>query len=244
MAEITALVAYYGQVNTLLPTMNSNPANRPGYLVKTVDSIRPLAGHVFLGVHARDSTVPEIAGATQVLFDCAPHFLPAALLRWAQRRLGQFPGNLYYTEADQVLHCTPEVLSVVEGDTYLVPHRLAQLGQCGEARGYGPVVDWKGGRWELDNGAPEGESFYHPQSADFETNRCLQYGAAFLCTRELLARTTFTDSFPDRPLEHASGFDISAAGHALKTSRWQEFFVEHLSGYEIAERLGGRDVVR
>ncbi len=244
MAEpISALVAYYGKANPGLPTVHSNPDNRPGYLQRTVDSLRPLVGTgpIVLGVHADDGTVPEIPDTYRVGFHCAPHFVPATLLRWAQANMDWFPGNIYYTEADQVLHyTTPDVFSVVACDTYLVPHRVAKLGQHGEARGFGPTVDRGGELWELDNGQPEGDGFYHPHADDFEINRCLQYGAAFLCTQELLAKTTFVDSFPDRPLEHAGGFDISAAGYAIKTSFWQEFFVEHLSGYEINERTGGR----
>ena len=254
MKAIAALVAYYGQHNPHLPTTHSNPVNRPGYLAQTVDSLRSLASDIVIGTHVHDSTVPAIPGVRRRVFNCAPHFIPASLLRWAQDRLDQFPGDIYYTEADQVLRWAPEVLSVVSGDSYLVPHRIAQMGQGGERRAFGPVVEWAGGppgsRWELDNGAVQpalhGEpaGFYHPLATDTETTRCLQYGAAFLCTPELLAKTTFTDSFPDRPLEHASGFDISATGYALKTSNWQEFFVVHLSGYEITEGLGGRSVVR
>jgi hypothetical protein len=125
------------------------------------------------------------------------------------------------------VHYVPEVFSAVEGDSYLVPHRLEPKRETAMgAIQRGPDV----GTWVIANGYPEGEGFYHPHSDDFETNRFEQYGAAYLCTRELLRKVTFTDSFPDRPLEHASGFDISATGHALKTSNWQQFFVEHLSG--------------
>lgn len=239
VSPVTALVPYYGYRKMESNWALSNPMNRPGYLERTVASLRRLGGEIIIGTLVDDPTLPVIDGTRRIRFDCSPYLLPAHLLRWAQGWLDQFPGDIYYTEADQVLHYDPAVLSVVKGSDYLVPHRLEQVGQHGEGV-RDLAVDWNGVRWAVSNGRPEGEGYYHPHSDDFETNHFIQYGAAYLCSKELLAKAVFTDSLQDRPLEHSSGFDISAAGHALKTSDWQQFFVEHLSGYETNEREAGR----
>lgn len=232
---VTVLIPYYSQYE---PGAHSEPSNRPGYLERTVDSVAPLADRVIVAVVAGEQALPSVHAATLELH-CAPRFLPVSLLRWAQANLGPGPDRVFFTEADQVLHYDPAVLAAVQGGDYLVPHRLEELGQLGEGADRGPVVEHAGKQWVLPNGTPEGDGFYHPQDPGFEMNRFLQYGAAFLAGRDLLAEAAFTDS-DDRPLEHGGGFCMSAAGNALKTSDWERFWVEHLSGHEHNERLGGR----
>ena len=231
--RVTALVPYYSGYH---PHAHSRLENRPGYLRQTVKSVLPLTRRIIVGAVKGEAALPDVLAGVN-FFDCEPQLLPLNLLRWAQAELD---GDLvYYTEADQVLHCQPSALQPAWMLNYLVPHRLEELGVLGEGADRGLNVSFDGRAWVLPNGAPHGTGLYHPSDADPETNRFLQYGGAWLATRELLARAAFTDDV-QWPLEHAAGFAMTAAGHCMKTSDWQEFFVEHLSGHEHNERLGGR----
>jgi len=217
--NITALVPYYGGQSTAAP---SSAGNRPGYLLQTLASLTGFATQVFAGLAAHDTNVPE-GSYTPVYLDCEPKFLPATLMRWAQK---QAPGDLFYaTEADQVLHYDPAVIKAVTGDIYLVPHRLEQLGPAGQGAHRGDVVTYDGRHWVFANGSPEGEGYYHPRGSP------ANFGGGFLATRELFTNTTFIDS-DDSPVEHATGHCMSWVGYPQKTSSWQQFWVEHLSGYE------------
>ena len=232
--RVTALVPYYSGYH---PHAHSRLENRPGYLIRTLASLIPLTDHVIVGTVSGERNLPGIT-ATVRSFACEPQLRPMHLLRWAQDHLTA-ADLVYYTEADQVLHYQPSALQPAWMLNYLVPHRLEELGVLGEGADRGLNVSFDGRAWVLPNGAPHGTGLYHPSDADPETNRFLQYGGALLATRELLARAAFTDDV-QWPLEHAAGFAMTAAGHCMKTSDWQEFFVEHLSGHEHNERLGGR----
>jgi hypothetical protein len=134
--------------------------------------------------------------------------------------------HVYVSEADQILHYDRELFSLVQGDDYLIPWRLEQLGQGGEGAHRGPVVEVAGKRYVIPHDAAL--SMLHA------------YGGAFLCTKELFLRAVF-EKHDNMPVESATGFDIAHYGRSLKCDLpWERFWVDHLSGYDYHERLGGR----
>lgn len=229
-----ALIPYFGGDETAPGTAaNSRRANRLGYLQQTIDSVYKLTPRIIVGVSTADpSSTPFELGCVVQIFDCEPRFIPATLARWAQAELSNV-SYVYFTEADQILSFNHDCFTVIDNDTYLAPHRIERLGQLGEGASRGMVVKYAGDKWLLPNGVPWGPDFYHP------VGLVDQYGGAFLATWNLFSRVVFQDSYHS-PVEHVSGFYISSTGHTLKTSNWRDFFVDHLSGYEFHESLGGR----
>lgn len=224
--SVTALIPYYGGQSKAAP---SDAASRPGYLLKTMDSLRRFADRIVYATDKASPSCPSFPGwnTELVQFDCEPRYIPANLMRWAQENAEtEF---VYVTEADQVLHIDPAVISRARETDYLVPHRLERL--CGDGgRDRGKVVAVDGQEYVFANGPPTGDGFYHPGNSPDN------FGGGFLASLELFRSVTFTDS-PVFPVESATGHHIAAAGHALKTSDWTAFWVNHLSGYEYHERL-------
>lgn len=225
--SVTALIPYYGGQSKAAP---SDAANRPGYLLETIGSLRGFADRIIWASDADSHRFPNPGRDAELIqFDCEPRYIPANLMRWAQENAET--DFVYVTEADQVLHIDPAVMSRATGTDYLVPHRLERL--CGDGgRGRGEVVTDNGTEYVLANGSPSGDGFYHPGNSPWN------FGGGFLAPRELFRSVTFADS-PVFPVESATGHHIAAAGHALKTSDWKAFWVNHLSGYEYHERLAG-----
>lgn len=222
---ITALIPYFGGTGHAAP---SEAANRPGYLRRTIASLESFADCVIIGVCDEERALPDVSVDDIHRFSVEPQYIPSTMLRWAQKILP--PTQIYVTEADQVLHYDPAVLGIVEGLTYLVPHRLEELGPLGEGSKRGNIVDWDGRRWVMPNGSPvPGRMFYNPDLF------VLQYGGAYLASWELFSGATFPNR-DQHPVEHATGFDIGRYGYAMKTGHWNRFFVEHLSGYEYHAR--------
>jgi hypothetical protein len=222
--NVTALIPYYGGNSA---AAHSAAASRPAFLRSTVASLHPLATQVVVGALFGDTTVPEHPDITVLLLDCAPEYIPANLMRWAQ--LHASGDVIYATEADQILHYDPQILHLLTDDCYLVPHRLEQLGprEAGAERGH--VVDYCGRRWVMPCGEPAASTVtYAPEGY------IGRFGGGFLTQANLFRQAVFTDQ-PDLPVEHSMGLDM--AGTALKTGSWDRFFVEHLSGYEHNERL-------
>lgn len=197
-------------------------------------TVASLEGEIVIGVCNKEDYDTVLGLGHIVQLDCDPRFIPANLCRHFQ------PQNLpyeyvYVTEADQVCHINSKVLKMVGIATYLVPHRVEELGEQGEGADRGLVVDYDGKRWVLPNGEPRGTNYYSP------VDNVEQFGGAFLATVELFKKVNFIDS-QDMPVEHTTGLDIAKTGYCLKTSNWQDFWVDHLSGKEFHDRQGGRIV--
>jgi hypothetical protein len=229
---IAALVPYYGGQSDAAP---SNADNRCSYLLRTITSLRMLADDVFVGVVPGEKDIPDSFPCTVLEVDCVPEMLPRTLCKWGQSELKHHYDMIYVTEADQVLSFDQRVVRAVQDQYYLVPHRLEELGPKGEGKNRGLVVEYVGKNYVLPNGSPHGP-------ADFYTPDHLydRYGGAFLCTRYLFDSVEFK-MWSTRCIEHITGIDISFVGRTLKTYRWEDFFVEHLSGREYHEKLGGKN---
>ncbi len=221
------LIPYYGGDGQAAP---SDKNKRPGYLKSTLESLRDFGDEIVVGVCRLEDL--DATDGHGFLLESEPHYLPTTLCQWAQEYAAGYE-QVYVTEADQILHYDPKALSQVEGDSYLVPHRLEQLGQQREGDHRGELVDYEGREYVICNGTPKGAGYYTPA---LPIDR---YGGAFLCTMELFNRVNFLRA-SDMYVEHATGFDIMEEGQAIKTSAWRGFFVEHLSGYEYHEKLGRR----
>lgn len=234
-----SLVPYFGGHGRAAP---SPAEKRPAYLRRTVASLGSVAGPVFIGVCRPEDFTSATDGlsARAVMLDCEPHLLPLELVRLAQREgLASFHDHVYVTEADQVLHLDREFLKTVKGRDYLVPHRLEQLGPDGQGRDRGPVVvhDWALEEYTMGE-RPEPPLIPAPL---YEPDGLVDgYGGAFLCSAEFFSGMQFTLS-EDQPVEDVTGFAAYRQGHALKTTEWNRFYVEHLSGYDYHCKLPSRN---
>ena len=231
--QITALIPYFGGSSSAAP---SKADNRPGYLLKTIASLEGFAlDDLVVGLHVDDTNVPDIDCST-IRIAGEPRFLPANLMRWGQANVAS--DYVYVTEADQVLQYNPAVLNFVEGVNYLVPHRLEQIGPKGGGADRGLNVTWDNRPWCLPAGTPPAtESLVH-----LAIGSPYYFGGGFLATKELFLSTNFIDS-ANSPVEHATGFNIATHGCPLKATAWQDFFVEHMSGYEYHQKLDGTFVL-
>jgi hypothetical protein len=216
--ECVVLMPYFSGDS---PEAHSHPRNRPGYLVRTVMSVRPLASRIIIGVRPEDAPFIKKERLGEVAeFDCIPWYIPSNLCRWAQKELPDDIKYVYFTDSDQILYYKDEVLNRVYGNDYLIPHRLEDVAPDGSSGHV--IVEFGGKKLAILTGIPEGDGFYYPQGM------IPRFAAAFLASRELFNSVNFADS-PSLPLEHTNGFDIAATGRTVKTSNWQDFFVDHLS---------------
>lgn len=225
-SDFFAIIPFYAG-NVLIT--EGNPDRRVEYLKKTTDNIKDIGWSLLVGVcsEADRSLVPSSV-ETVLLEPQQPRLLPMNLIRYAQKNLDE--KHIYYTESDQILHYNDYVFDYVVASTYLTPHRLEQLGPKGQGRNRGAVIEWDNREWLLFNGVPEGDGFYHPY------NRDAGYGGAFFCEKKLLDKVAF-DDVDYLPLEHASGHHMYQQAFCLKTSKLEDLFVEHLSGYDYHEKL-------
>jgi hypothetical protein len=227
-----ALIPYYdGPARPDAAVGNCPESKRADYLHKTVNSLWGFTS-VVVGVCAGTSLPDHLpSNVTSKALFTEPRFLPGALCRAVQTEAGLLEefDAVYVTEADQVFHMTAGVEEALDHTNYLVPHRLEEV-YLGHGADRGPVVPHDGKQFAICNGAPAGDSFYHPGGY------VAGYGGAFLATRELFQRITFWDS-ATQPVEHVTGFFAYATGIALKTSDWERFFVEHLSGLDYHKSL-------
>jgi hypothetical protein len=227
-----ALIPYYGGPAGEGAAVGNTPENkRVQYLRRTVNSLKGFADKVVIGATGTDwADGFDHPCVRWLTLDCAPMFIPANLCRAAQDSDAvRAYDHVYVTEADQVLTAAPRILDLVDGDNYLVPHRLEEV-YLGRGADRGLVVYHNGKWFAICNGAPVGDGTYHP------SNIVMGYGGAFLSTWELFKRIPFPDSTV-QPVEHVTGFSAYTTGHALKTSRWDWFSVEHLSGLDFHKSL-------
>lgn len=219
-----AFLPYFGGQSSAAP---SRAEFRHFWLEECVDSLRGLASHLYIGVHPSESTVPRALQDLTVPLDCDPRFIPSNLLRWGQENLPDDVTHVCVTESDQVWHYDRELLSFAKGLDYLVPWRLEQLGDGGEGSHRGENVTVKGKRYVVpQDGAP------------LEVLR--DYGGAFYCSASLFRSACFHDA-DVQPVETATGWALASYGNSLKLQYpWQKFWVDHRSGYDYHQRMGGR----
>jgi hypothetical protein len=226
--QTVALIPYFGGDSDAAP---SNKANRLDYLKRTVQSLASVQ-RIIVGVNnfldVKDIKTARLPVEIEIL-DCEPRYIPVTLFRVYQVKLPESVTYVYVTEADQVLHMHIQD-NPVFGDTFLVPHRLEELGVKDQGKDRGMVVTFNSREWVLPNGSPQAGDYYQP---DVLTD---QYGGAFLCRREFFTKIPFSEN-PNMPIEHATGLDAAKAGIVLKTSEWSQCFVEHLSGKEYHDTL-------
>lgn len=231
-----ALIPYFGGIHG---AAHSERNNRPGYLKRTVDSLQSFAEVIFVGVQPEEdlSVIPDGA-VPAVLPPVDPPLIPAGICDFGRE---QHDFDLvYYTEADQVLHYDPEILSTVSGRQYLSPHRLEQLISKDRfdsgTGGFGTTsVEFEGNHYVLANGHP------HPDCELYKPHGIIaSFGGAWLASAELFRSADLTSGH----IEDISGFHLSHIGECRKTGDWRRFFVEHLSGFDHIRRQAGMPALR
>lgn len=234
---VLSVVPYFGGSG---PAAHSPRERRLGYLRRTVENLKfQFAGPIMVSVcNETDRLAAESLGVIVMLVpNVDPALLPSSTLTILQREPLQ-ADLLYYTEGDQLLSCSAnfDYRSILDAGTYLVPHRLEEpYGNVG--RDKGPLVRVGDREFVVANDQPEksvfANNFYVCQSEHSA------FGGAYLCTREFFncVKFQFSQTFP---VEHASGFDpFASSRQALKTLRYLDFYVEHLSALDYFKQLAG-----
>ena len=226
------LIPYYGGIT---PAANP-PSKRPGYLAKTVKSLQGLADIIWVGVCRPEDEYQAVRAGDVIAarFDCAPLAIAHNLLKMAQED-GFTEGYdlVYVTEADQILHYDPEIISYVQGRDYLVPHRLEELGPNRAGAERGPLFSYDGREWVTGERPPIPVTSQPVYSTAHIVDG---YGGAYLCSAEFF-RAMNIQLDQQAPVENATGFTPFHQGRVLKATDWQRFFVEHLSGHDYHCKL-------
>ncbi len=148
---------------------------------------------------------------------------------------------ILFTEADQIVHIrdSSRLLSVLDENHYLVPHRLERDYKGANRRGQ-PLVRLGTSDYVLWN--HPGDDHVRSGVDGFFTaeSRVVAYGAAWLASAKAVARADFLGP-SNEPLEHPCHAMFERL-NALKTSDVFDFFTEHLSGYDNALARFGLNV--
>lgn len=237
-----AIIPYVGGIRGV---SKSRPSSRPGYLRAMLPSIAEVTKHVivstFLENDKNEATTMMkelgIDGHVMIVNPPHPKYLPARTMRAIQSDKA-INGLIYYTEADQILHC--KLLSRIEdllrtGNThYIVPHRFNIL--YWHPTSYDtfevPSAFCRRLRYQTDGkvyevprtpGEPFDDKFYVPKC------RYTSFGGAYFINDQVLRSVVWNYS-KVFPIEHTSGHDLYQQNKiCLKASDQTELYTEHLS---------------
>jgi hypothetical protein len=221
----------------------SDSHRRVNYLIQTVFSVKLCSKeteHVVV-VHVASEQDRLLVNSLQlpisyvVVHDIDPVYLAASSLRSLQNNSSSINENdiIFHTEADQVIQ--PNYQSHIDSlasDNYLSPHRIEEVPSTRINKLSGnsvPSIILDGRYYLLPNGVHQittTDRYYTPQ------NRIDAFGGAFMTRYSALQKVVFVNSI-ELPVEHASGFNMYNTLQCLKTTNWQDFYVDHLSGYEF-----------
>lgn len=208
---------------------------RVSFLRSTIESHSKLFDQIYIGVcNYKDYDLISGLGykVNCILIDSSPIFLPASFMREVKKLSFDF---IYYSEADQKIFCSilPEMINVLNKhkDVFFIPRRFFKT-LHGSILNDGPL------RTTLQAHSKDPldiEAF--DQIFYIETDMFRGFGGSWLCSKSFFEKINF--QFCDNmPIEHTSCFDLflTKGSKALMSIDPFDFWVEHLSGNEIADK--------